>query len=69
MAYVKQKFVKGQVLTADQMNHIEGGIESNAVGIADLVADVSALIDYVYGDLISAVIAQLPVYNGEVEEV
>lgn len=31
MAYIKQTFVAGQVLTADHMNHIEDGIESLAV--------------------------------------
>lgn len=36
MAYTKQYFKSGQVLTAEQMNHIESGIENNDAEIAKL---------------------------------
>ena len=33
MSYVKQNFVKGQVLKADHLNHMEDGIAAAAVGV------------------------------------
>lgn len=50
MAYVKQNFVNGQVLTADNMNHIEDGI-----------AEVEAQIDNIdkrVTDIVNAVLEE-----------
>lgn len=60
MPYEKQNFENGHVLDADQLNHMEQGI-FDAMDLAEQGADIDAIVD--------AVIAALPLYNGEVEEV
>lgn len=60
MPYEKQNFENGRVLDADQLNHMEQGI-FDAMDLAEQGADIDAIVD--------AVIASLPLYNGEVEEV
>lgn len=56
MAYKKQNFANGQVLTAEQLNHMEDGIVANE------------WTEEKQSKLVADVIAALPVYNGEVEE-
>lgn len=65
MPYSKQVFVDGEVLTAEQLNHIEQGI-FDAMDLAEQgggggSVDINEIVD--------AVIDALPVYNGEVEDV
>ncbi len=55
MAYGKQYFTNGQVLTAEQLNHMEDGIVANE------------WTEEKQSKLVADVIAALPVYNGEVE--
>lgn len=63
MPYNKQIFVDGEVLTAEQLNHMEQGIfdatEKAEQGGGSVDID----------EIVDAVIDALPVYNGEVEEV
>lgn len=54
MAYEKQSFEDGKVLTAAQLNHIEDGVVAN-----EWTPEKQAAV-------VAAVIAALPVYNGEV---
>ncbi len=56
MAYGKQYFTNGQVLTAEQLNHIEDGIVENE------------WTEEKQSKLVADVVAALPVYNGEVAE-
>lgn len=57
VAYEKQNFEDGKVLTAAQLNHIEDGIAAN-----EWTPEKQAAV-------VNAVIAELPVYNGEILEV
>ena len=65
MPYNKQIFVDGEVLTAEQLNHMEQGIfdamEQAEQGGGGGSVDIDEIVD--------AVIEALPVYNGEVEDV
>ena len=54
MAYERQNFANGEVLTATQLNHMEDGILAN-----EWTEEKKA-------ELIAEMIAALPVYNGEV---
>lgn len=55
MAYERQNFANGQVLTAEQLNYMEEGIAAN-----DWTEDKKSA-------LVADVLAALPVYQGEVE--
>lgn len=54
MAYIKQNFVDGEALFAEQLNHMENGIASNA------------WTEEKKAEVVAQVIAELPVYGGEV---
>lgn len=54
MAYVRQNFVDGENLFAEQLNHMEDGIVSN-----EWTEEKKA-------EVVAAVISALPVYGGEV---
>lgn len=41
--YEKQNFVDGQVLIAEQMNHIEDGIYKDNLDLADVVTELNIL--------------------------
>lgn len=41
--YEKQNFVDGQVLIAEQMNHIEDGIYKDNLDLADVVTELNTL--------------------------
>ena len=40
MAYVKTQWVNGDTITADKLNHIEGGIEANDAANSDLKSQI-----------------------------
>ena len=65
MAYQKQNFVNGQVLTADHMNHIEDGIAAVVQAVDDtVVPDVNQLkLDI--GDLQTALIGVSDLIGGD----
>ena len=48
MNYIKQNFIKGQILKADHMNHIEDGIEALSEEI-EKVAEYFDVVEYVNG--------------------
>lgn len=39
--YIKQNFISGQILKAEHLNHIENGIESNAIAVASLAGKIA----------------------------
>ena len=41
--YEKQNFADGQVLIAEQMNHIEDGIYKDTVNLTDVVSELQTL--------------------------
>ena len=41
--YDKQNFIDGQVLTAEQMNHIEDGIYKDNLDLTDVVSELQTL--------------------------
>ena len=43
MAYVKTQWVNGDTITADKLNHIEGGIEANDAANSDLKSHLEAV--------------------------
>ena len=59
MSYVKQNFVSGQKLKAEDMNRIEDAIAELESSVAELEFDRE--------NIVAEVIAALPVYGGEVE--
>jgi hypothetical protein len=65
MPYNKQIFVDGEVLTAEQLNHMEQGIFDAMKQAEQGGGGGSVDID----EIVDAVIDALPVYNGEVEDV
>lgn len=84
MAYKRQNFADGDLLTADKLNYIEDGIVANEENASKSVkfeyqllsetqkaqvrANIGALGQSDKASIIEEVIAKLPRYNGEVIE-
>ena len=85
MAYKRQNFADGDLLTADKLNYIEDGIIANEENASKSVkfeyqllsetqkaqvrTNIGAISRSDMTSIIDEVIAKLPRYNGEVEEV